>query len=114
MGNGLLNIDILAGLHGPDGAEGVPVVRRGDGDGVDVLAFEQASDVFAGLDGDALVRPLLFLSTEDGVIDIAQAGDAGAFDAGETLEVITAASAEADDGDAHVVFGAGDLGPGLG
>ena len=28
--------------------------------------------------------------------------------------VKTAASAEADDGDAHVVIGAGDLGPGLG
>ena len=28
----LFDIDVLAGLHGPDGGQGVPVVRRGDAD----------------------------------------------------------------------------------
>ena len=26
----LFDVDVLAGLHGPDGGQGVPVVRRGD------------------------------------------------------------------------------------
>ena len=42
---GLFHVDILARLHGPDGHQGVPVVGRGDRDGVDVLAVEQAADV---------------------------------------------------------------------
>ena len=41
----LLDVDVLAGLAGPDGHQGVPVVGRGDGDGVEVLVFEGLADV---------------------------------------------------------------------
>jgi hypothetical protein len=42
---GLLDIDILAGLHRPDAHQGVPVVRRGDRDDIDVLAVEDTAEV---------------------------------------------------------------------
>ena len=45
----LLAVDILAGLHGGNGHERVPVVDRGADHGVDVLAFEQPSEVGVAL-----------------------------------------------------------------
>ena len=45
----LLDVDVLAGLAGPDGHQRVPVVRRGDRDGVDVLVVERLADVLHGL-----------------------------------------------------------------
>ena len=41
----LLDVDVLAGLERPDGGERVPVVRRGDDDGVDVLVVEHAPEI---------------------------------------------------------------------
>ena len=40
VGHRLFAVDVLAGLHGVDRHLGVPVVGRGDQDGVDVLALE--------------------------------------------------------------------------
>ena len=45
----LLDVDVLARLAGPDDDQRMPVVRRGDGDGVDVLVFEQLADIGVGL-----------------------------------------------------------------
>ena len=42
---GLLHVDILARLHRPDGHQGVPVVGRGNRDGVDILAVQEAADI---------------------------------------------------------------------
>src|SRR5262249_30352394 len=36
----LFDVDILAGLAGPDGHQRMPVIRRGDRDGVEVLVFQ--------------------------------------------------------------------------
>src|SRR5436853_410292 len=44
----LLAVDVLTLAHGVDGAEGVPVVRRGDQDGVDVLIVVQFAEVAVG------------------------------------------------------------------
>src|SRR5262249_16372332 len=41
----LLDVDVLAGLHGPDGGQRVPVVRGGDGDTVDRLVVEDLAEV---------------------------------------------------------------------
>ena len=41
----LLDVDVLARLAGPDRGQGVPVVRRGDRDGVDVLVVEDLAEV---------------------------------------------------------------------
>ena len=45
MREGLLDVEVLAGLEGPDTLDGVLVVRGGDGDGVDILVFEHLADV---------------------------------------------------------------------
>ena len=50
VGQRLLDVDVLARLAGPDGGQGVPMVGRGDDDGVDVLVVEQLADV--AVDGD--------------------------------------------------------------
>ena len=46
---GLFDVHVLAGLAGPDGHQGVPVIGRGDGDGVDGFVFQQLADVLVGL-----------------------------------------------------------------
>src|SRR5262249_8653736 len=45
VGDGLLYVDVLAGLHRPNGGEGVPMVWRGDGDRVDFFIVENAAHV---------------------------------------------------------------------
>ncbi len=80
MGAGFFAIDILARLAGPDSDQRVPVVGRGDGDGVDGFVFEQLADV--GEAGGALLAgafDFLEAHVEDGLIDIAHGGD---FDVG--------------------------------
>src|SRR5205823_4380221 len=47
-GQRLLAIDVLAGPGRQDAGDGVPVVRRGDDDGVDVRAGEQVAEVIVG------------------------------------------------------------------
>src|SRR5581483_5507755 len=42
----LLAVDILAGLAGVDGHDGVPVVGRADGDGVYILTVEDVAVIF--------------------------------------------------------------------
>ena len=85
------------------------MIRRGDGDGVDVFVFEKLADVGVGLRlgtaeffdvGEALV--------EDVFVDVAERGD---FDVGnfvEAVDVIDAAAARAADGDADAIVGAED------
>ena len=67
-GHGLLDIDMLAGVHGFAADLGVPVVDRGAEDDVDVLALEDTAEVFVavGLDvgllldfGDVVVDTVL-------------------------------------------------------
>ena len=45
---GLLAIDVAARLHRGDRGQGVPVVDRADGDGVEVVAGEQLAEVAVG------------------------------------------------------------------
>ena len=42
VGDRLLAVDVLAGFAGGDERDGVPVVGRGDDDGVNVLLLEQS------------------------------------------------------------------------
>ena len=46
---GLFDVDVLAGFDAGDGHGRVPVVGRGDGDGVDVFALEELAEVAFGL-----------------------------------------------------------------
>ena len=43
--DGLLNVDILAGLAGPYRQQGMPVVRRRDDHGIHVLALQDPSRI---------------------------------------------------------------------
>ncbi len=71
-GHGLFAVDMLSGVHGGDGDGGMPVVRRGDEDRVDVLVVEKFAVVEAtfGLvtrllaGGERAVHPLLIDVTD--------------------------------------------------
>ena len=110
--DGLLDVDVLAGLHGPDGGQRVPVVRGGDGDRVDVLVVEDAAHV--GLD----LRPLagLLKDSRGGgfrapAVGIDQRGDLDVGDGQNLLDMGGAPGAHANDGEAYAIVRAG---PGLG
>src|SRR5262249_16718879 len=49
----LLAVDVLAGAHGGQGGERGPVVRRADGDGVDIAPGQQFAEVLVLLAGRA-------------------------------------------------------------
>ena len=80
----LFDVDVLAGLQGTQRDRAVPVVRRRDEDGVDVLVVEHAAEIFDGAWGAALG----FLHDAGGLgqaigIDVAQGGDRRIAPAGE-------------------------------
>ena len=107
VAGGLFAIDVLAGLAGPDGGERVPVVGRGDGDRVHVLVGEELAHVVVAL---GLFPGQLFggglSGFERGLVDVAQRHDARVGQGGVALDVIVAASADADDADVEFVIGA--------
>ena len=74
----LLAVDVFAGLAGVDGGQRVPVVGRGDGDGVDVFAVEDAAVVAVAFAGVALVGDLLEDFGEVILVDVADRGGDGA------------------------------------
>jgi len=110
MREGLLDIEVLAGLQRPDALDGVLVIRGGDGDGVDVLVLEHLSHVGVALGARGGLQAFL----DDLGVDVAEGDDADALDLLELLDVLQASAAEADDGDAEVTVGARGLGIGLG
>src|SRR5262249_19220547 len=97
---------VLAALAGPDGGQGVPVVRRGDGDGVDVAVIEDFAEVFfhlrrpllAGVDGLQRVG-------DDVGIGVADGGDLDVLEGGEGADVVLAPAAHAEDGEAERFVG---------
>ena len=84
---GLLDIDVFAGLESEDGHGRVPVVRRGDGDRVDVFKLENFAEVlfclrgFAHLPGGGVGE-----LGHDIRLDVADVGDAGGRMVGLRLE----------------------------
>ena len=110
MREGLLDVEVLAGLEGPDALDGVQVVRRSDRDGVDFLIFEHLAHVGVTLGAGVFLQAL----GDDAGVDVAEGDDADALDALELLDVLVTTAAEADDGDAEVTVGASGLGVGLG
>ena len=72
----LLDVDVLAGLAGPDRAQGVPVVGRGDHQRVDALVVEHAPEVLDGLGPLAAQRlDLGGPAGEQARVDVGQVGD---------------------------------------
>ena len=105
--DGLLDIDVLAGLAGPDGLQSVPVIRRGDGDGVDVLVLNQLAEVDFGFRAVALeFLDLGDAGREKAFVDVTQMADADVRNAGELVVVRLATRGDADDGQVDPVIGA--------
>ncbi len=98
----LLTVDVFAGAHGQHRGQGVRVVRRGHGDGVD--GFHHLVEQLAVIDvllgarpgGGALVEPV--------GVDVAQGDDL--HEPAGLLDVAEALAADADAGDAEAVVGA--------
>src|SRR5581483_11662755 len=100
----LFDIRVLAGLHGPDAHQRMPVVRRRDGDSVDGGIFQQLADVAVrfGL-GHAELFDIAEALAHDVLVDVADGGDFDAGDIAKGLDVIEPASAQADDREANAV-----------
>ena len=64
---GFSTIDVFAGLDGPDGCQRVPVIRRGDGDRIHVLALEQLADIGESLHRLIFVLEFLRFGIQDGL-----------------------------------------------
>ena len=67
MAAGLLDVHVLPRLAGPDGNQGMPVVRRRDGNRIHVLALEQFPDVLIFPDAFKVLSPAI----EDVAINVA-------------------------------------------
>jgi hypothetical protein len=103
----LLDVHILAGLARPDGHERVPVVRRRDRNGIDVLVVERLANV---LDLLRLVGPFLLVDLRE----MLGVGPRVGIDEVHQLDVVhlqigvgmgMAATVQPGDGDAHPIVG---------
>jgi hypothetical protein len=93
-----LDIHILAGLARPDRHQRMPVIRRGNGNRVHILAFEHLPDVLHDLRFGALQVAQLFLPLgKRPRVGIDQVGNRYARHRGEFLDVIAAPAVEAAD-----------------
>ena len=102
VGDGFFHIDILTGLHGPDGGEDVPVIAGGDDDGIDGFVIHDLAEVLGGLG----VWEDLFGFVQGGGVGVAQVRDFHAGDLGHAAGIAEALAAQADGGDADGVIGA--------
>ena len=85
-----LDIDVLAGLHAPDGDQGVPVVGRGRGDDVDRLIVHDAAQVLFIPGGLALlVFDVFHRPADHGLVAVANGRDDAAVLGGEAADVCT-------------------------
>src|ERR1700733_12510286 len=103
------DVDIFAGLQRPDADQRMPMIRRGNRDGVDLFVFEKFANVGVRLRfrtteffdvGEALI--------ENVFIDVAERGDFDVAHFIEAVNVIDTAAARAADGDAHAIVRAED------
>ena len=117
VAHGFFDVNVLAGLGGPNGDQRVPVVGRGDGNRIDVFVVERPADVVDafgfvlafGPFGDAVHRPAQHV-----FIHVGQIGDFDVVLAEPTADVGPAAAVQARDGDADAVVGPLDVSRGAG
>lgn len=111
-GEGLFDIDVLAGLEGGDRGQGVPVVRRADETGVDIVPLNHAPEILHRCGSPA---PQLFDAVGgDGnavVVDVANHGDFGVGVGEERGDIAGGDAAPADQADADTIARSGLGGP---
>ena len=100
MRDGLFDVDMLAGLAGPDGQQRVPVVGRGRDDCIDVLAVEHGPQVGCR----ERVGELIGLAAKVLLVGVTQAGDGDVFQTRERAEQALAASAQSNERNADFVI----------
>ena len=118
----LLAVHVLAGVDRGDGGDGVPVVRRGDDDGVDVLVGDEFAEVGVGratLEGGLLVLAVAFFDGLLGVfaavgVHVADAHDLDFLAAEEVLQVATVHFTHADEAEIQALVRSGLSAPDAG
>ena len=105
VGEGLFDVDILAGLAGEDRRDGVPVVRRGDVNGVDLFFLEDAAEILMDLGGGGEGG---FGAVGVGEISVGEGGVFGAGLLGDEAGDIAAAATTTDEREANPLIGAED------
>ena len=104
-GEGLFDVDVLAGATGVDHHEGVPMVRGGDGDGINVFVFEELAVVFIAGGGGA---GFFGGEIEITVIQVADGDGLGVAEFEEAVVDLVAAIAETDEAHAETIIGTED------
>src|SRR5262249_46130235 len=115
----LFDVNVLAGLHGPDGQERMPVVGRGDGNCVQVWVVQRFANVlYAGRFVAALFPDLFPSGFEQAAVRVDQIGDLRVLEAEVLIDVCVTLSVDAGHADTNDVVGpehaAGSLGAGNG
>ena len=103
--HGLFDVDVLARGAGHDGLQGVPVIRRGDDDGVDAHVVQHLPEVGVAFGRGAAIglRPL-----DARLVDVADGRQFGVFLLFEIRDMPQADQAAADKSDPHAIVGTGD------
>jgi hypothetical protein len=107
----LLDVDVLAGLHRPDAGERVPVVRRRDDDGGDVLVVHDAPEVLheGRLEGgDVFQARIVDARVGEVAVDVAQRLDLDVRQPREAVLERVPLRANADARQHHAIVGAED------
>ena len=116
VAGGLFDVDVLAGLEPEHGHGRVPVVGRGDGDGVDLSGLESVAKIAFG-SGRVAERLPSFRGEfgQDRGIDVADIRDASRLAVGpQRREMRVAAAVEADHGKVQAIVGAQNPGVAFG
>jgi hypothetical protein len=100
--NGLFDIHVFAGLNGPNRGQRMPMVWRGDADGIDVFALEQFPDIAVTLETVALVLAFANRLIKDVVVRVAEGNEADARNLLELLDMVFAAAIQTNDSDPNV------------
>ena len=96
----LLDVDVLACLAGPDRLQRVPVIRRGNRHGVDVLALEHLAEVRVHRrSADAFRVERIHLVADVGFVHIAEPGDLHVLHRSPRAHVRAASPAQTGDAD---------------
>ena len=101
-------VDVFARLHRPDRRQGVPVVGRGDGNGLDVGIGESLAHILIlfGRLAVGILRQRGLCLFASRLVDVAQAGNAGFGQPGIDVEVPGPAAAQTDDRHVDSIVGA--------
>ena len=110
MTHRLLDVDVLASLASPDGQQGVPMVRSGDGDGIEILVLQGRANVLEKLRfPTGLLFHVLGGVPPDAGIGVDQVGKLDVLEPRPCLDVFPSAAVEAGDANPDPLIGPQDV-----